>query len=75
MNGETQQAGIYEGTAGYTVDQVNNNALIIQNVYLCKFFHILYSNSNFLILTKVLDCKQCIFIMMHPYFVSQQQVD
>lgn len=37
MNGETQQAGIYEGTAGYTVDQVNNNALIIKK-HLCKFF-------------------------------------
>lgn len=38
MNGDTQQAGIYEGTAGNTVDQVNNNRLIIRNILLYVFF-------------------------------------
>lgn len=47
MNGETQQAGIYEGTAGYTVNRVNNNALIIKNV-LMQVFSYFESNSKFL---------------------------
>lgn len=64
MNGETQQAGIYEGTAGYTVDQVNNNALIIKCTYVSfsylvsKFLQTFWMTSNaFLFLCTLINSR------------------
>ncbi len=59
MNGETQQAGMYERTAVYTVIIPHNAEITIKNVlvYFSLFYLLFCSNSNLQLFARVMYLK------------------